>query len=258
MKSVVGVQIGKVNASNSTDNYGLPLFIATDKPTWLLDWNGAMVAIDSLLKQIDSKASVSESELDAIKVQIESANNAISGLQESTNSLTTNVAGLTTDVTQAVKDIDAMQETVVQLSESVKTLETKVNDNKTKITKMSENILVNDGARMHIPVTETDSRLISIEGLDTDGDGYILLNVKGNSNETVGAMLFSVRFSSILNNEQYLTSITFANVSYDVRFTKTRLSEGGYGVTVATKKTSETTYYDTNAVIITNAIASLV
>ena len=81
MKSVVGVQIGKVNASNGTDNYGLPIFIATDKPAWLLDWNGAMVAIDSLLKQIDSKASISETELDALKVQIESANNAISGLQ---------------------------------------------------------------------------------------------------------------------------------------------------------------------------------
>lgn len=258
MKSVVGVQIGKVNASNGTDNYGLPLFIATDKPTWLLDWNGAMVAIDSLLKQIDSKASVSESELDAIKVQIESANNAISGLQNSTNSLTTNVAGLTTDVTQAVKDIDTMQETVVQLSESVKTLETKVNDNKTEITKMSENILVNDAARMHIPVTETDSRRISIDGLDSDGGGFILINMKGDTDEAIGSMLITTDFSPILYNEQHVISIPFNGGTYNVRFTKTRSSEGGYGVTVATKKSSGTTYHNTNAIIITNAIASLV
>lgn len=64
-----------------------------------------------------------------------------------------------------------MQETVVQLTKSVKTLETKVNDNKTKITKMSENILVNDAARMHIPLTETSNKWISIDGLDSTGDG---------------------------------------------------------------------------------------
>lgn len=258
MKSVVGVQIGKVNASNGTDNYGLPIFIATDKPAWLLDWNGAMVAIDSLLKQIDSKASISETELDALKVQIESANNAISVLQESTSSLTTNVAGLTTDVTQAKKDVDTMQKTVVQLSESVKTLETKVNENKTKLTKISEDILVNDGARMHIPLTETSNRWISIDGLDSTGGGLLLINMKGDDDETIGAMLITTDFSPILNNEQHVINMPFAGRTYNIRFTKTRSSEGGYGVTVATKKDSGTVYHDTNAVIITNAIASLV
>lgn len=258
MKSVVGVQIGKVNASNGTDNYGLPIFIATDKPAWLLDWNGAMVAIDSLLKQIDSKASISETELDALKVQIESANNAISGLQESTSSLTTNVAGLTTDVTQAKKDVDTMQKTVVQLSESVKTLKTKVNENKTKLTKMSEDILVTDGARMHIPLTETSNRWISIDGLDITGGGLLLVNMKGDADEAIGAMLITTDFSPILKNEQHVINIPFAGGTYNIRFTKTRSSEGGYGVTVATKKDSGTVYHDTNAVIITNAIASLV
>lgn len=258
MKSVVGVQIGKVNASNGTDNYGLPLFVATDKPAWLLDWNGAMMAIDSLLKQIDNKASVSESELDALKVQIESANTAISGLQESTNSLTTNVAGLTADVAQAVKDVDTMQETVVQLSESVKTLETKVNENKTKITKMSEDIVVNDSARMHIPVTDTGSRCISINGLDSTGGGFLLVNIKGDTDEAIGTMLITTDFSPILNNEQHVITIPFAGSTYNVRFTKTRASEGGYCVTVSTKKASGTVYHDTNAVIITDAIASLV
>ena len=258
MKSVVGVQIGKVNASNGTDNYGLPIFIATDKPAWLLDWNGAMVAIDSLLKQIDNKSSISETELDALKVQLESANTAISGLQESTNSLTTNVAGLTTDVTQAMKDVDTMQETVVQLTESVKTLETKVNENKTKLTKMTEDILVNDGARMHIPLTETGGRWISIDGLDSTGGGLILVNMKGDADEAIGAVLITTDFSPILNNEQHVISVPFDGGTYNVRFTKTRSSEGGYGVTVATKKSSGTTYHDTNAIIITNAIASLV
>lgn len=258
MKSVVGVQIGKVNASNGTDNYGLPIFIATDKPAWLLDWNGAMVAIDSLLKQIDNKSSISEAELEALKVQIESANTAISGLQENTSSLTTNVAGLTADVTQAKKDVDAMQETVLQLTESVKTLETKVNSNSSNLTKMRDNILTNDSNRMHIPSTDTGARRISINGLDVDGGGFFLVNMKGDTDEAIGTILITTNFSPILNNEQHVLTIPFAGGTYNVRFTKTRSDVGDYGVTVSTKKVSGTTYHDTNAILITDAITSLV
>ena len=40
------------NATNSTTNYGLPLFVATDKPAWLVDWNNTMVELDRVLKAI--------------------------------------------------------------------------------------------------------------------------------------------------------------------------------------------------------------
>lgn len=40
------------NATNSTTNYGLPLFVATDKPAWLVDWNNTMIEIDKDLKAI--------------------------------------------------------------------------------------------------------------------------------------------------------------------------------------------------------------
>lgn len=40
------------NATNATPNYGLPLFVATDKPAWLVDWNNTMSALDTALKAI--------------------------------------------------------------------------------------------------------------------------------------------------------------------------------------------------------------
>ena len=40
------------NATNSTTNYGLPLFVATDKPAWLVDWNNTMTELDRVLKAI--------------------------------------------------------------------------------------------------------------------------------------------------------------------------------------------------------------
>ena len=39
-----------MSATNATTNYSLPLFIGTDKPAWLVDFNGAMSAIDAQMK----------------------------------------------------------------------------------------------------------------------------------------------------------------------------------------------------------------
>lgn len=39
-----------MSATNETTNYNLPLFIGTDKPSWLGDFNGAMNAIDTAIK----------------------------------------------------------------------------------------------------------------------------------------------------------------------------------------------------------------
>lgn len=39
-----------MGATNTTTNYGLPIFIETDKPAWLVDFNGAMRSIDTQMK----------------------------------------------------------------------------------------------------------------------------------------------------------------------------------------------------------------
>lgn len=43
-------------ATNRTDNYNLPVFISTDIPTWLGDWNATMRALDSAIKAVDTLA----------------------------------------------------------------------------------------------------------------------------------------------------------------------------------------------------------
>ena len=39
-----------MSATNTTTNYNLPIFIGSDKPAWLVDFNGAMNAIDAQMK----------------------------------------------------------------------------------------------------------------------------------------------------------------------------------------------------------------
>lgn len=38
-----------MSATNSTANYGLPIFVSSDVPSWLTDWNGAMGDIDTAI-----------------------------------------------------------------------------------------------------------------------------------------------------------------------------------------------------------------
>lgn len=48
-----------MTATNHTENYNLSQFVGTDRPTWLVDYNGDMAKIDAQMKQnADDIASV--------------------------------------------------------------------------------------------------------------------------------------------------------------------------------------------------------
>ena len=70
-----------MSATNSTTYYNLPIFIGTDVPTWLVDWNGAMNKIDEAIKGVDSSASTAKSTAN----QALSVANATQTAMESTN-----------------------------------------------------------------------------------------------------------------------------------------------------------------------------
>ena len=45
-----------MSATNHTTNYNLPVFVGSDKPAWLVDFNGAMNAIDAAIKDVSDAA----------------------------------------------------------------------------------------------------------------------------------------------------------------------------------------------------------
>lgn len=64
-------------STNKTTNFNLPLFIGSDRPAWLSDWNQAMTSIDTSLQQIkltaneaDSTAQGFESQITALQQQV--------------------------------------------------------------------------------------------------------------------------------------------------------------------------------------------
>lgn len=80
-----------MSATNSTPNYNLPVFLATDKPAWLTDWNGAMNAIDTAIHSAQASA-------DAAQTSAGTAIADIATINASLNTITGNITSLTTAV----------------------------------------------------------------------------------------------------------------------------------------------------------------
>lgn len=69
-----------MSATNKTPNYELPVFIGTDKPSWLTDFNGAMNKIDTALHDLAESATSGVTK-EYVDGQIETVTNSLSTLQ---------------------------------------------------------------------------------------------------------------------------------------------------------------------------------
>ena len=82
-----------MSATNATTNYSLPLFIGTDKPAWLVDFNGAMNAIDAQMK-------VNATDILANTGSISSLSTTVSAHTTSISTMSGQISTLSTGLTQ--------------------------------------------------------------------------------------------------------------------------------------------------------------
>lgn len=69
-----------MTATNHTENYNLSQFVGTDRPTWLVDYNGDMTKIDAQLKQnADDIASATTGGLKSVSHTADLTGNGTSG-----------------------------------------------------------------------------------------------------------------------------------------------------------------------------------
>ena len=69
-----------MTATNHTENYNLSQFVGTDRPTWLVDYNGDMSKIDAQLKQnADDIASAAAGGLTSVSHTADLTGNGTSG-----------------------------------------------------------------------------------------------------------------------------------------------------------------------------------
>lgn len=80
--------------TNSTPNYGLPQYVADDKPTYLGDFNSAMSKIDTEMKTIDNKSTQAQT-------QSQNAVNTANSALETAEQAQSNVSGANSLASQA-------------------------------------------------------------------------------------------------------------------------------------------------------------
>lgn len=84
-----------MSATNSTANINLPLFIGTDKPAWLTDWNGAMNAIDAAIANLQTAESGTATSMAALAQSLEALSGTVGQHTTALQTLTTAVSGNT-------------------------------------------------------------------------------------------------------------------------------------------------------------------
>lgn len=84
-----------MSATNATTNYELPVFIATDKPAWLVDWNGAMNAIDSAIKEAKTAGDNAQSTANTNAQNIATLDGTVTSQGTAIGNLQTAVSGNT-------------------------------------------------------------------------------------------------------------------------------------------------------------------
>lgn len=83
-----------MSATNATTYYELPVFIATDKPAWLTDWNGAMTAIDTAIKEALTAGENAQTTANTATTSIATINDSLTTINTSLTTLTSTVTGL--------------------------------------------------------------------------------------------------------------------------------------------------------------------
>ena len=94
-----------MSATNKTTYYELPVFIATDEPKWLTDWNGAMNIIDGAIAEAKTAADNAQTTANANAL-------AISGLSDSVSTMSTSLGTLTGNVTTLTGNVQRINELI--------------------------------------------------------------------------------------------------------------------------------------------------
>lgn len=145
-----------MSATNLTKNLKLPQFVASDKPSWLGDVNGAMLNIDNGygtltgdISKANDTASSAKSQSDAntqtlvnVNSELESQGNRITALEAGggTEQLEQRVNTLSTDVETLQTRADTFEEEIASNGTNITNLTKRVTDVESKVKTNADNI----------------------------------------------------------------------------------------------------------------------
>ena len=183
-----------MSATNSTTNYHLPIFVETDKPAWLVDFNGAMNAIDAAIHANAQAIAQKENTLtfnDSASVDFTRDGNNI------TAALSDGAAG---DLSRAIKKPVTDPETSILFGEDA-------NGNQLN-REIGSGLAVSDGAihAVDLNLTDTGAATVSVPASVTNRETEI--NYAMNADHSIGKLYGFTSISGMTTGQRYNVTIT--------------------------------------------------
>lgn len=151
--------------TNNTDNYNLPQWIGTDKPTFLGDFNGAFAAIDAQMK-VNADGIVSADD------KAENATTLANDAQDDVDALTLRVATAESDIDTNSARISVHDTDINNITQSIATINTALNNKQNTVTGAASTVVSNDLTASRVLVSDTDGK-ISTSTISNAKLGYL-------------------------------------------------------------------------------------
>lgn len=157
---ISGVEVGNsYSATGHTEHYNLPIYNATDKVSFLVDWNGAMREIDDLLYQVKSTGEVSEQQILALQTALETAQTTIQQITINIDTLTHDLGDVSADNVELHNRVDTLDTNYTELSSLIASMQTLVNNLSTQVTSLDDTV---DGLVPRVTAVETKAEGIPV------------------------------------------------------------------------------------------------
>lgn len=197
-----------MSATNQTTNYDLPLFIGTDKPSWLGDFNGAMNAIDTAIKGRADSISSLESRMTATETVANTASNnastaltnasnaanAASSAQSTADSASTAASAAQTTANTGVNNAATAQSTANTANSTAQSALTLANSNAA------------DLAKLNLTEFSTISNSNITSSYGTIDSSQTHLQTATNANGTVGKLYGIILINNVGNSNNCVVS----------------------------------------------------
>ncbi|MBR5215967.1 MAG: hypothetical protein IKV80_07065 [Bacteroidales bacterium] len=157
-----------MSATNSTLNYQLPQFIATDKPAWLVDFNGAMSDIDTAIKEAKTAGDNAQSTANTNATNIQTLDGTVTSQGTAIGTLTTSVAGNTGSINTINSLIGNGEPTTTD-----KTIIGAINEINSKVGDVEADDVSFDNANTGLSATDVQAAIVEVKGLIPAGPGSV-------------------------------------------------------------------------------------
>lgn len=234
-----------MSATNSTTNYALPIFIGTDKPAWLVDWNGAMTDIDAAIKGVDT--------------DVQGAITSISGLSSTVASHTSTLSTISGQITVITTNLNTATGNINTINSLIGN-GTPTTTDQTLIGAINE-LHANQGDLSQLQTTDKSSLVAAINEILGGGQGIISASIVSYNNSVSGLSASNVQNAldevvsllPVSNSEKKSNILTAGSTSVQITFTDQTIGATTlidvytsiYGVNPLTVSTT------TNAVVLT-------